>query len=199
MRALIALLLLCASFERRADVPSAFVADETSALHNARDRAVLIYPRERPWFRRVFYTPHQRALVRDLGARYDVTVHKQIASDDALFAVDVDGAKLLVISGHGDPYSIYMNRRNRRTLDHTDRARLAAFFARLDPEATIVLQSCRTGLGFAHLVKEAAGPARRVIAARGIVPWNGLRITSLTPFDASIRCKEGDDCTVRLQ
>ena len=180
MRAFIALLLLCAP------------------LAEARDRAVLVYPRERPWFRRVFYTHHQRDLVHEIAKQYDVSVHKQIATDEALFAIDVDGAKLLVISGHGDPYSIYMNRRSRRTLDHTDRARLKAFFARLDPHATIVLQSCRTGLGFAHQVKEAAGPSRRVIAARGIVPWNGLRITSLAPFDVAMHCRGGGDCTVRL-
>ncbi|HKR65415.1 MAG TPA: hypothetical protein VJZ00_16905, partial [Thermoanaerobaculia bacterium] len=92
--------------------------------------------------------------------------------------------------------------RDKRTLDSNDRARLAAFLARLDPFATIVLQSCETGRGFAHLVKEAAGPTRRVIAARGEIPWNGLRITSLAPFDATIRCDDGGrmwDCTVRLR
>ena len=173
-----------------------------SALH-ARDRAVLIYPKERSLFRRVFYTSHQRRLVNDLARQYDVTLHTQIATDAELFALDVEGANLLVISGHGDPFAIYMERRDRRTLDATDREKLEAFFDRLDPAATIVLQSCHTGRGFAHIVKEAAGPMRRVIAARGEIPWNGVQITSVAPFDATILCGVGDerrwDCTLRLR
>jgi hypothetical protein len=168
----------------------------------ARDRAVLIYPREHSLFRRVFYTSHQNRLRAQIARRYDTEVHEQIATDDALFAIDVDGARLLLLSGHGDPFSMYFADRKKRTLDSTDRARLAAFFDRLDPYATIVLQSCHTGRGFAHLVKDAAGPNRRVIAARGEIPWNGLRITSMSPFDAAIRCQDGRrtwDCTVRLR
>ena len=167
----------------------------------ARDRAVLIYPRERALIRRVFYTPHQTMLRRRLEKTYDVTVHKQVATDDQLFSIDIDGAKLLVISGHGDAFSISMNGRGARTLDATDSHRLEAFFSRLDPFATIVLQSCDTGRGFAHLVKDAAGPTRRVIAANGEIPWNGMRITSVAPFDVTIRCREGSrrwDCTLRL-
>lgn len=182
-RALFAVLLLCAP------------------LAEARERAVLIYPRERTLFRRVFYTPHQGRMIRNLRKTYDVEIHRQIATDDALFAIDVDGAKLLVISGHGDPFSISMARREERTLDASDTERLRKFFARLDPYATIVLQSCHTGRGFAHLVKQTAGPTRRVIAARGEVPWNGVRITSVEPFDATIRCRDGArkwDCTLRL-
>lgn len=168
---------------------------------SARERAVLVYPKERSLFRRIFYTSHQRELRAQIAARYETAVHEQIATDDALFALDVDGAKLLVISGHGDPFSIYFASRKKRTLDSTDRERLARFFDRLDPEATIVLQSCHTGRGFAHLVKEVAGGRRRVIAARGEIPWNGLQITSVAPFDATIRCREDGrlwDCTVRL-
>ncbi len=169
----------------------------------ARDRAILIYPKERSLFRRVFYTSHQRKLVEKIARQYDVEVHEQIATDDALFNIDVRGAKLLVISGHGDPFAMYLARRDQRTLDATDKARLARFLDRLDPTATIVLQSCHTGRGFAHLVKEAAGPLRRVIAARGEVPWNGVRITSVTPFDATITCglraSEQWDCTLRLR
>ncbi|MFP5247930.1 MAG: hypothetical protein ACLGH0_14650 [Thermoanaerobaculia bacterium] len=170
-----------------------------ASLAHAADRAVLIYPKER--FRRLFYTSHQRALRAQLATRYDIEVHEQIATDEALFAIDIHGAKLLVISGHGDPFSIYMASRRQRTLDASDRAKLERFFARLDPNATIVLQSCHTGRGFAHLVKEAAGPNRRVIAARGEIPWDGLRITSVAPFDASIRCQDGGpwDCTLRLR
>ena len=173
----------------------AFVAE-------ARDRAVLVYPKERSLFRRIFYTSHQSDLRTRIAMRYDTTVHEQIATDDALFAIDVDGAKLLLLSGHGDPYSMYFSDRKKRTLDASDRARLAAFFDRLDPHATIVLQSCHTGRGFAHIVKEAAGPTRRVIAARGEVPWNGLQITSVTPFDARMRCDDAGrawDCTVLLR
>ena len=168
----------------------------------ARDRAVLVYPRERSVFRRVFYTPHQRELRQRLGAQYDLEVHEQVATDDAIFAIDVDGAKLLVLSGHGDPFAMHFAGRRSRTLDASDRERLTAFLARLDPAATIVLQSCGTGRGFAHLVKEAAGPLRHVIAARGEVPWNGLRITSVSPFDATMSCRDGGkrwDCTVRLE
>lgn len=168
----------------------------------ARERAVLIYPRERSWFRRIFYTSHQRELRARIEARYETDVHEQVASEEELFAVDVDGAKLLVLSAHGDAFSMYFASRKDRTLDASDRAKLRRFFDRLDPYATIVLQSCHTGRGFAHLVKEAAGPDRRVIAARGEVPANGLRITSIAPFDAAIDCNDGGrrwDCTLRLR
>lgn len=169
----------------------------------ARDRAVLVYPRERSLFRRIFYTSHQRQLVGKIAEQYEVTVHAQVATDEELFALDVDGAKLLVLSGHGDPFAMYMARRDQRTLDASDRHKLEKFLDRLDPAATIVLQSCHTGRGFAHLVKEAAGPLRRVIAARGEIPWNGVQITSIEPFDATILCgvhgKERWDCTVRLR
>ena len=168
---------------------------------HARDRAVLVYPKEHSIFRRIFYTTHQRALRQRIGAQYDLEVYEQVATDDAIFAIDVDGAKLLVLSGHGDPFGMHFAGRKSRTLDASDRVRLTAFLARLDPTATIVLQSCATGRGFAHLVKEAAGPLRHVIAARGEVPWNGLRITSISPFDATMSCRDGAklfDCTVRL-
>lgn len=168
----------------------------------ARDRAVFVYPRERSLFRHVFYTSHQRELRKRVGEMYDLAVHEQVATDEALFAIDVDGATLLVLSAHGDPFSMSFASRRSRTLDSSDRQRLEAFLARLDPFATIVLQSCQTGRGFAHLVKEAAGPNRRVIAARGEVPWNGLEITSLAPFDVTMRCEDGGqswDCTLRLR
>lgn len=171
-------------------------------LAEARERAVLIYPKERSWFRRLFYTSHQRALRERITARYDVTVHEQVSSEREIFDVDVDGAKLLILSAHGDPFSMYFANRKNRTLDATDRARLERFFDRLDPFATIVLQSCHTGRGFAHVVKQAAGPTRRVIAARGEVPWNGLQITSIAPFDAKIDCEESGrrwDCTLQLR
>lgn len=173
-----------------------------ASIAHARDRAVLVYPRERSIFRRIFYTTHQGALRNLLRARYDLDVHVQIATDDAIFAIDVDGAKLLVLSGHGDSFAMHFAGKRSRTLDASDRDRLAAFLGRLDPAATIVLQSCNTGRGFAHLVKTLAGPGRQVIAARGEVPWNGLQITSVAPFDATIRCRDGSkrwDCTVRLQ
>lgn len=172
------------------------------SIASASDRAVLIYPREHNLFRRTFYTAHQRALRERLRARYDLDVHSQVATDDAIFAIDVDGAKLLVLSGHGDPFAMHFAGRKSRTLDASDRERLAVFIDRLDPAATIVLQSCHTGRGFAHLVKELAGPMRRVIAARGEVPWNGMQITSVMPFDATMRCRDGAkrwDCTVRLK
>jgi len=171
-------------------------------LAEARDRAVFVYPRERSIFRHLFYTSHQRALRHRVGQEYDVAVHEQIATEEELFAIDVEGATLLVLSAHGDPFSMYFASRKSRTLDSSDHLRLVKFFARLDPFATIVLQSCQTGRGFAHLVKEAAGPTRRVIAARGEVPWNGMQITSLTPFDVTLRCDDGGqswDCTLRLR
>ncbi len=168
----------------------------------ARERAVLIYPRERGLFRRIFYTAYQRELRARLEARYDIDVHEQVASEDELFDVDIDNAQLLVLSAHGDAFSMHFANRDQRTLDSTDRAKLREFFDRLDPHATIVLQSCHTGLGFAHLVKDAAGPGRRVIAARGEIPYDGLRITSVAPFDAAIDCDDGGrrwDCTLRLR
>ena len=183
-RAAVALLLLCAP------------------LALARDRAVLIYPRERSLFRRIFYTRHQRELQGRIAARYDIDVRAQVATAEELFATSVDGARLLVISGHGGPFFISMTGRETRTLDWRDRSRLTRFFDRLAPDATIVLQSCDTGRGFAHVVKDAAGPARRVIAARGEIPWDGLIITSVEPFDATIECSDGRhrwDCTVRLR
>ena len=173
-----------------------------ASIAQARDRAVMVYPRERSIFRRIFYTTHQGVLRDLLSARYDLDVHVQVATDDAIFAIDVDGAKLLVLSGHGDSFSMRFAGKKTRTLDDSDRDRLAEFLGRLAPDATIVLQSCHTGRGFAHLVKTLAGPGRRVIAARGEVPWNGLQITSVAPFDATIRCRDGSkrwDCTVRLQ
>jgi len=179
-----------------------FAALLLASSAHARDRAVLVYPRERRIFRRVFYNPYQRALRQRIGAQYDMDVHEQVATDDAIFSIDVDGAKLLVLSGHGDPFAMHFAGRRSRTLDASDRVRLTAFLARLDPTATIVLQSCATGRGFAHLVKEAAGPLRHVIAARGEVPWNGLRITSVLPFDATMSCRDGSrrwDCTIRLE
>ena len=157
---------------------------------DARERAVLIYPKERSWFRRIFYTSHQRDLRARLEARYETDVHEQVAGEDELFAVDVDGAKLLVLSAHGDAFSMYFAGRKNRTLDVADREKLRNFFDRLDPHATIVLQSCYTGRGFAHLVKEAAGPDRQVIAARGFVPRDGLRVTSVAPFDVTIDCDD---------
>ena len=168
----------------------------------AGDRAVLIYPRERwsPW--RVFYTRHQKQLMTQLRASYHLDVHRQIATDDELFAIDVTGAKVLVLSGHGDPFAIYFADRTRRTLDATDRASLSAFLGKLDPEATIVLQSCHTARGFAHLVKELAGPRRRVIAAKGEIPRDGLAIAALSPLDIMMTCRDDDgrlwDCTARL-
>ncbi len=171
-------------------------------LVEARERAVLIYPRERSLFRRIFYTAHQRELRARIEARYDIDVYEQVSNERELFAVDVDGAQLLVLSAHGDAFSMDFANRRTRTLDATDRTKLREFFDRLDPHATIVLQSCHTGLGFAHLVKEAAGPDRRVIAARGEVPPNGLRITSVAPFDVAIDCDDGGrrwDCTLTLR
>lgn len=173
-----------------------------SLAAEGRERAVLVYPRERSWFRRIFYTSHQRTLRTQIAARYDTDIHEQIATDDALFGIDVDGATLLVLSGHGDPFSMYFANRKHRTLDASDKAKLKQFLDRLDPNATIVLQSCHTGKGFAHLVKEAAGASRRVIAAKGEVPWNGLQITSVAPFDATMRCHDGGrmwDCTITLR
>ncbi|HEX8172839.1 MAG TPA: hypothetical protein VF824_20060 [Thermoanaerobaculia bacterium] len=167
----------------------------------ARDRAVFVYPRERAWFRRLFYTRHQKELKERVARQYDVDVHEQVATDDALFNIDVRGATVLVITGHGDPFSMYLSGRHRRTLDWTDRARLVAFFSKLDPNATIVLQSCNTAHGFARLIKDAAGPTRRVIAASGAVPRDGLEITSLLPFDVTIHCDDAGrswDCTFRL-
>jgi hypothetical protein len=170
---------------------------------SARDRAVVVYPRESALFRSIFYTPHQRLLIATLKQTFEVDVREQVATDEALFDIDVTGAKLLVLSGHGDPFAMYFAGRDSRTLDSTDRARLAAFLATLAPDATIVLQSCYAGRGFAHLVKDVAG-GRRVIAAKGEIPRDGLAITSLQPFDITITCQDGGDhqsawdCTIRL-
>ena len=167
-------------------------------LSAPRERAVLVYPREHVWFRRVFHTPHQRQLRSELERRYDVDVHDQVGSADALFSVDVRGARLLILSGHGGPFAMSMNGRGERTLDSQQFDRLRTFLAQLAPDATIILQSCDTGLGFAWIVKRAAGPARHVIAADGEVPRDGLRITSLAPLNVTMTCEDGRDCTVRL-
>ena len=125
-------------------------------------------------------------------------MHEQVADEKALFEIDVTGAKLLVLSAHGDPFAMSFAGKHARTLDSSDRARLAALFAKLDPHATILLQSCETGRGFAHLVKELAGESRRVIAAKGEIPRDGVVIASLAPFDVTITCSDGSDCTLRL-
>jgi len=166
----------------------------------ARERAVVIYPREHALFHPLFYTSHQRELVRGLRTTYDVDVHEQIATADALFDIDVRGASLLVISGHGNPFAISLDGRAERTLDSAQRGRLAAFLGELAPEATIILQSCDTGRGFAFLVKEAAGPMRHVIAAKGTIPLDGLRI-AVAPLEVGITCHDDGrdwDCTLTL-
>ena len=119
-----------------------------------RERAVLIYPRERVWFRRAFYNRHQHELQQELQRRYAVEVHDQVATEAALFAIDIRGAKLLVLSAHGGPYAMSFNGRGRVTVDASDQARLTEFFSQLAPDATIILQSCYTGLGFARTVKK---------------------------------------------
>lgn len=169
----------------------------STSLLQPRERAVLVYPKERAWFRPLFYTHHQRELQKRLGVRYDVEIHEHVGSDDALFGIDVRGAKLLVLSAHGDPYAMFFASRSRRTLDATDAPRLRRFLAQLDRDAVIVLQSCQTGRGFAHLVKEAAG-GRRVVAAKGEIPAGGLEILSLWPFEVKITCSGDSDCTIRL-
>jgi hypothetical protein len=167
-----------------------------------RERAVMIYPRERVWFRRAFYNRHQHELQRELQKRYAVEVHDQVATDAALFAIDIRGAKLLVLSAHGGPYAMSFNGRRSRTVDTSDQARLTAFFSQLAPDATIILQSCYTGLGFARIVKKAAGPNRHVIAAQGEIPLDGVVITSLAPLDVAITCRDNHgqtwDCKIGL-
>ena len=163
-----------------------------------RERAVLVYPREYAWFHRLFYNAHQRALCRELDKRYELDVHEQVGTADALFNIDIHGAKLLVVSGHGSAFAMSLRGRGERTLDVTQIERLHTFLAQLAPDATIVLQSCDTGLGFAWIVKRAAGPQRHVIAASGVIPRDGLRIRSLLPLDVTITCEDGRDCTLRL-
>jgi len=169
-------------------------------LHAAvpRERAVLVYPREHAWFRRLFYNAHQKALQRELAKRYALDVHKQVGDASALFDIDVRGAELLVLSGHGSAFAMSLGKRGERTLDSRQFERLQNFLAQLAPDATIVLQSCDTGLGFAWIVKRAAGPNRHVIAAEGEIPRDGLHITSLAPLDVTITCDDGRDCTLRL-
>lgn len=174
-----------------------------AASHGPRERAVMIYPREHTWFfNRVFHTAHQRALQQKLREQYDVEVFDQIATADELFRIDVRGASLLVLSGHGCPWAMSLDGRDSATLTAMNIDRMRAFLSELAPDATIVLQSCYTGKYFANLVKEAAGPARHVIAADGDVPRDGMSITSLQPLDVEIRCSEPHhrlrDCTVRF-
>jgi hypothetical protein len=167
-----------------------------------RERAVMIYPRERVWFRRAFYNRHQHELQKLLQKRYVVDVHDQVATEGELFAVDIRGAKLLVLSAHGGPYAMSFNGRGSRTVDASNQTRLALFFSQLAPDATIILQSCYTGLGFARIVKKAAGPSRRVIAAEGEIPLDGVVIRSLAPLDVAITCRdrrgESWDCKIGL-
>jgi len=166
----------------------------------ARERAVVIYPREHALFRPLFYTLHQRLLLDTLRTHYDVDVHEQVGTARDFFSIDVKGASLLIISGHGNPFAISLSGREERTIDASERERLIAFFSSLAPDATIVLQSCDTGRGFASLIKETAGQ-RHVIAAHGTIPRDGLHIESLEPFSASITCADAGreyDCTVRL-
>ena len=169
-------------------------------LHAAapRERAVLVYPRERALFRRLFYNAHQRGLQRELEKRFALDVHNKVSSAAELFDIDVRGAKLLVLSGHGSAFAMSFGKRGERTLDSRQFEKLQAFFDQLAPDATIILQSCDTGLGFAWIVKRAAGPNRHVIAAEGEIPRDGMQITSLAPLDVTITCDDGRDCTLRL-
>lgn len=175
----------------------------TAMPHAPRERAVMIYPRERTWFfHRVFYTAHQLMLQKKLRQQYEVEVHDQIATADALFAIDVRGANVLVLSGHGCPWAISLDGRDQATLTPSNIDRLRGFLSELAPDATIVLQSCDTAKFFANLVKEAAGRNRRVIAADGDVPRDGMSISSLAPLDVRISCREPRhklrDCTVHF-
>lgn len=178
----------------------------TAMPYAPRERAVMIYPREHTWFfLRVFHTAHQRALQNELRKQYDVDVHDDVATADALFSIDVRGAKLLVLSGHGSPSAVSLDGRDgndQATLTSTDAERLHGFLSQLAPDATIILQSCYTGKHFAGMVKEAAGPGRRVIAADGEVPRDGMSITSLEPPDVTLNCREPRhkmrDCTVHF-
>ena len=163
-----------------------------------RERAVLVYPREHAWFHRLFYNAHQNALQRELQKRFTLDVHRQVGSASELFDIDVRGAALLVLSGHGSPFAMSLGKRGERTLDSRQFERLQAFFSQLAPDATIILQSCDTGLGFAWIVKRAAGPNRHVVAAEGEIPREGLQITSVAPLDVTITCDDGRDCTLRL-
>ena len=163
-----------------------------------RERAVLVYPREHAWFRRLFYNAHQRQLQDQLGKRYALDVHDQVGSAEALFNIDVRGAEVLVLSGHGSAFAISLGKRGERTIDARQFDRLQKFFSQLAPDATIILQSCDTGLGFAWIVKRAAGANRHVIAAEGEIPRDGLQITSVAPLDVTITCDDGRDCTLRL-
>lgn len=166
----------------------------------AADRAVLVYPRERPWFRRVFYTTHQQELQRTLSRTFAVSVHSQVGTLEELLRVDVDGARLLVLSGHGSPFALSLGPRNQRSIESAHLDLLRAFFGRMAPDATIVLQSCETGRGFAWMVKEAAG-GRRVVAAKGTVPPDGMTIPSLSPLEIAFSCTgpRGEwDCRIAL-
>jgi len=167
-----------------------------------RERAVMIYPREHVWVHRAFYNRHQRELQQELRQRYAVEIHEQVATEEELFAIDIRGARLLVLSAHGGPYAMSFDGRRKRTVDASDQMRLALFFSQLAPDATIILQSCYTGLGFARVVKKAAGPSRHVIAAEGEIPTDGVAITSLAPLDVAITCRDDRgqmwDCKVGL-
>ena len=112
----------------------------------AQDRAVLIYPKERSWFRRVFYTQHQRVLLQQLRIRYALEIHQQVDTADKLLNIDVRGARLLILSAHGDSFAMFLGGDRRRSLDANDVTRLRTFFSALHPDATIILQSCETGL-----------------------------------------------------
>lgn len=180
-----------------------FLALLLAALtHAPRERAVMIYPREHAWFRHVFYTAHQRDLQRELARRYDLDVYEQIGTAQALFEINVSGANVLVLSGHGSPFSMALDGRDQASLTPADEERLRGFLSELAPDATIILQSCYTARFFAAVVKKAAGPGRHVIAADGDVPRDGLSITSLDPLGVAITCRDPGqkrrDCTVRF-
>jgi hypothetical protein len=148
------------------------------------------------------FSAHQQKLQRKLGRRFIVEVHEQVTTDQALFDIDIRGANLLILSGHGGPFAMSLSRPDQRTIDASKQARLRTFLDQLAPDATIVLQSCETGQGFAWMVKEAAGPHRRVIAAKGDIPREGVEITSLEPVEVTITCRDEQgaawDCTIRL-
>jgi hypothetical protein len=112
-----------------------------------RERAVMIYPRERVWFRRAFYNRHQHELQQELQRRYAVEVHDQVATEAALFAIDIRGAKLLVLSAHGGPYAMSFNGRGRVTVDASDQARLTDFFRSSRPTQRSSCRAATPGSG----------------------------------------------------
>jgi hypothetical protein len=159
-------------------------------------RAIAAYPAYDPLRAnppvRVFAEAVHNSLVRPLENAYafDSCV---AASEDDLYALDLQGAKLLVMMGHGTVTSIALDAEEddctrecdeKKYIDMSDEAELRTWFSSADPDLVIVLPDCWTGYGennLSQMVKRAA-QGRRVVASDAPVIASRIEVDSAYPL-----------------